>query len=423
MSESTIPAGRQWADTARTENAVSLALFLSLATALLLRFFVSSEIVNRVFDYTTDTGPFYEKLHPGTYAVFLLAPVVLLSRPFFLNAWEVGRFRSLLRFVALLVALVLYLVLTGKPGSSGFIIDTYVLASVAGLAMLALNEGYRRALGNITLGMLTLSGVIGIFEAITKHRLLPYDLVELSFRPTGLSDHPLTLGAMCVVAIGFVPLTRWRVWVKVTMIFVLLIAAVASGARFSLLASIGEALLMLLFLRWPGLNRSQARRAKAIVLVFVTVVGSALAALLFAAGLLSRFGSTLFDENFMARVSIYEIFNYVSLNDILFGMRGDILLGLVNGELGLPAIESAPVTVVLLLGLPLAIAFSGLIVWIVYKLLKGSPLAAWIAAAGFMAAALSNNMLSTKTPMVAIFVVLLIAFAIPTSRRVADDLR
>jgi O-antigen ligase len=72
--------------------------------------------------------------------------------------------------------------------------------------------------------------------------------------------------------------------------------------------------------------------------------------------------------------------------------------------------------VTLALGLPLALLFAGLLIWIVYRLLKGTQPAAWIASGAYLAAALSNNMLSVKTPTVAIFFVLLIAFAIPRQR-------
>lgn len=175
---------------------------------------------------------------------------------------------------------------------------------------------------------------------------------------------------------------------------------------------------MVIFLPWPGVSRQLARRGKVVVLGLSVVIGATMAALLASAGLLSRFSDTLFDQNFLARVSIYEIFNYVSWSDILFGMRGDVLLALVAQELKLPAIESAPVAVTLTLGLPLALLFAGLLVWIVFKLLKGTPPAAWIASAGFLTAALSNNMLSVKTPAVAIFFVLLVALGVPRRQTV-----
>ena len=80
------------------------------------------------------------------------------------------------------------------------------------------------------------------------------------------------------------------------------------------------------------------------------------------------------------------------------------------------AIESAPVVITLLLGLPLAIVFTILVGWTIFRLVKGAPLAAWIGTSAFLLTSLSNNTLSSKTPVVTIIVVLLVAFAVPKSR-------
>jgi len=407
---------RTQGDAAGHADALGVILFLCAAFAFLLRFAVSPELLDRVMNYTRDGGSFYEKLHFGTYAILLLTPVVLFSRPFILRADEIAKFRWLVRYLLWMLALVVYLVLAGRVSSIGFVLDSYVVAAAGGLIVFSFNEGYRRRLGDITLIMLIVSAVIGIGEAVTKQRLLPYDAVELTFRPIGLSDHPLGLGALCATAIGFVPLTRWRIWVKVALVVLLFVGCAASGARFALLTSGVEIILMLILLPWPGLSPRHARQAKSIVLLITLIGGAALVALLFAAGLLGRFGGTLFDENFLARVSIYDVFNYVGLNDLLFGMRADDLLAIVKQKLHLPAIESAPVVLILLLGLPLALLFAILLGWTIYRLIKGAPMAAWIGTAAFLAASLSNNTLSGKTPVVTLIVVLLAAYAIPASR-------
>ena len=406
---------------ARRQNALSLIFFLCAAAAFLLRFTISPQILDRVMNYTAEGGAFYEKLHIGTDAILLLTPFVLFSRPFFLQADEIIKFRWLLRFTLLQLLLIAYLALVGRVNSSGLLIDTYIVAAAAGMLMFALNEGFRRSLGDLTLIMLIVSAAIGIVEAVTKHRLLPYDLVELTFRPIGLADHPLGLGALCATAIGFVPLTRWRIWLKVAAILLLFVGCAASGARFALLTSVAEGFILLLYVPWRGLSRRHEREAKSIVLIFSLIGGAAMAAIMFAGGLLSRFGNTLFDENFMARVSIYEIFGLVNWNDIMFGMRGDVLLALVVSKLHLPAIESAPVVITLMLGLPLAIVFTILVFWTIYRLVKGAPLAAWIGTISFLLASLSNNTMSSKTPVVAILVVLLVAYGIPKSRHANDD--
>ncbi|TIX84043.1 MAG: hypothetical protein E5V21_05685, partial [Mesorhizobium sp.] len=181
MSYPAAASERLLSSQARRQNALSILFFLCAALAFLLRFTVSPQIMNMVVDYTADGGSFYEKLHFGTYAIFLLLPFVLFSRPFLLQGDEIGIFKALLLYSALIFALVPYLFITGRAGSSGFIIDTYLVAGAAGLLMLAMNAEVRRALGDVVLGMVIVSAVMGTVEAVTQHRFLPYGLNELQF--------------------------------------------------------------------------------------------------------------------------------------------------------------------------------------------------------------------------------------------------
>ncbi|WP_206616813.1 MULTISPECIES: VpsF family polysaccharide biosynthesis protein [unclassified Mesorhizobium] len=410
MSYPAAASERLMSSQARRQNALSLLFFLCAAFAFLLRLTVSPQIMNMVVDYTADGGSFYEKLHFGTYAIFLLLPFVLFSRQFLLQGDEIGIFKALMLYSALMFALVPYLFITGRAGSSGFIIDTYLVAGAAGLLMLALNAEVRRALGDVVLGMVILSAVLGTIEAVTQHRFMPYGLNELQFRPIGLSAHPLALGALCATAIGFVPLTRWRIWVRVASILVLLVGCAASGARAALMLAAGETLILLMFVPWPRLTLKHQRQAKSVVLLVALVGGAALVAILFSGGLLNRFGNTIFDENFMARVTIYQIFGLVSWKDILFGMNVDDLLAIVNEKLHLPYIESAPVVIIMLFGLPIAVLFIVLVFWFIFRLLRAAPLPAWIGTMTFLLAALSNNALSSKAPDITTIVVLLLAY-------------
>ena len=393
------------------QNALSILLFLCTAFAFLLRFSVSPQLLNLVVHYTSVGGAFIEKLHFGTYAIFLLLPLALFSRKIVLRGDEIGTFKALLLYSALMAVLVPYLFSVGRASSSGFIIDTYVAAGAAGLLMLAQDSGSRRALGNVVLVMLIVSAAIGIVEAVTKHRLLLYNLDELQFRPIGLAAHPLALGAFSATAIGFVMLTHWRIWVRLAAAFILLIGVAASGARFALLMAGVEVLLLLLFVRWPQLSRRQELRAKFVAFIFAVVTGAALVVVLLAGGLLSRFNGSIFDENFFARVTIYRVFEFVSWKQIIFGMNDKDLLDIVHEKLHLPYIESTPVVLILLFGLPVALLFIVLVFWMLLRLLRHAPLQAWIATITFLLAALSNNALSSKTPEMTMIVVLLIAFS------------
>ena len=99
------PEGSFPAHTQR-QSTLSLVFFLAMAFALLMRFTVSPQLLNMVVNYTADQGAFYEKLHVGTYAIFLLLPIVLFSRPITLRGDEIGTFKALLRYSVLILSLI-----------------------------------------------------------------------------------------------------------------------------------------------------------------------------------------------------------------------------------------------------------------------------------------------------------------------------
>lgn len=401
----------------RRQNAISLLLFLLICAVFLVRFFVSPQIMNSFMRYTGESGAFYEKLHVGTYAIFALVPLAFLVRPLFLSKADIPKVRALVYFILWLGLLMALMFVLGRSGAAGYVVDSYVTAAAAGLLMFTVGEPVRRQIGNVVLATLMLSAVIGIFEALTEMRLLPYNVVELTFRPIGLSEHPLSLGMMCAVAIGFVAATRLAVPAKFGAILLFFIGTAAAEARLATLLSVAAILAILIAVPWTRLSVQQERKAKGVVLLVALAGGAALVALLYAGGLLSRFSSSLFDENFFARITIYEIFGYVSWREVIFGTDVLEILRLVNEKLGLPYIESTPVILIFQFGLPLALGFVGLVVYLFRTLLRDNQRPAFIATITFFLAALSNNALSTKTPAIAIMVVLLIAYATaPPSR-------
>lgn len=410
VSSSSAGFDKAMSGAARRNNALSLLFFLLTATAFIIRFLITPELMNRVVSYTLEAGAFYEKLHFGTYAVLLLLPLVLLSRPFQLRDDEIGKFKALVRYCALMLVLVVYMFVTGRAGSSVFLIDTYLVTGAALLVMLALNPETRRLLGDITLCLLILSAVVGSVEAVTHFRIMPYEAIELTFRPVGLSEHPLALGAGCATAVSFVALTRWPVWLRVGAVFLLFVGAAASGARAALLVTVLEIFALIILVRWPRLSARNERRAKLFVVLATAIGGAVMIAILASAGLLSRFNETLFDENFFVRVNIYDVFNYVSFNDIMFGMNGADLLKIVQEKLHIPTIESAQVVILMLFGLPVALLFAWLVFWMIWRMLRHAELAAWIGVTGTLLAALSNNTLSTKNPVVMMMMVLVLAY-------------
>lgn len=389
------------------ENAIGiLFLFLTVA-ALSLRLLVTPDLMNMVTSYTSEGGPFYEKFHLATYALGAVLLAIMAIRPPTLVGEDVGLLRSLVRYAAVMGALVVYFALIGRFSAIGFLVETYLAAVLAAILLLVQNEQTRRIAASVLLCILITSAAIAIGEVILQRRLMPFTEGEPVFRATGLSSHPLALGAQCAVAIGFVPLTRWRLWIKVMAIFVLFIGCVAASARAALMASVLEILLLILFLRWPNLPPRRELQAKLIALFVTLLLGAVLTIILLSVGLLSRFSSVV-DTNSMARVQIYEVFRYVSWKDLFLGMNAADLLQIVNEKVGLEFVESAPVFLIMLMGLPMAILFTLVVIACILRILRGAAAAARIGAAIFLLIDLTNNALATKTVDILLLFVLVV---------------
>lgn len=404
------PEGRDAGD-ARRHNALSLIFLLLTILAFTMRFFISPEMLNMVVRYTADGGNFLEKLHVGSYLIYLLTPLVLLSRPFYLEGDDIRRFKDLLRFTLLVGLLIVFLIGTGRANAAGLFMDSYIVAGACGLIMLAMNRDMRRVVGDCVLVMNLVSATLGIVEFIARQRLVYYHFEEEFFRPTALADHPLSFGMTCGASIAFVAMTRWKLWVKLSAIFLLIIATTASGARFALLLTLLEVLALVILVPWTGFTRQRERRAKLAVLLMILAGGALLFAALGAMGALNRFNDGIVDENFYARTDIYGIFWLVPWQSIVFGADMLEILAIVNTKIGLPYIESSPVYLTFLVGAPLALLVFALLFWLFMRLLRNVAIQAWIGIGVFMGAALSNNMLSTKTPVISMFVVLILAYA------------
>lgn len=394
----------------RRYQAVSLIFAILTIVALFIRLSVPPEIMNTIMSYTTEKGSFYEKFHLGTYAIFLMLPIALMSRPFTLEGHDIRRFKDLVRYFGIMLVLTVLMIGLGRTSAAGLFIDTYLVAAAAGLVVLSLGTQMKRVVGDAILWLSLANAVIGTLEFATRHRLVASVLQEDSFRPMALTEHPLTLGLVCACSIGFVAVTAWKPWAKVAAIFVLLVGTAAAGARFSLVLAVIEVLALIILVPWTRLSRSAERKAKFVTLLFVLVGGAVLFAVLAASGALTRFEGGIVDENFYARTNIYQIFDYVTWKDVVFGADMEGIVALVNEKIGLPFIESAPVYMTFLLGAPLAIGFALLLAWLFLRLAQHLARPGWIGMLVFFAAALSNNTLSAKTPVVTMILVLVLAY-------------
>jgi hypothetical protein len=214
------------------DNRAVLRYWFALFCALvLLRFLLNANLLDKIVNYSADGGTIVTKIHPGTYGIFAVLLATLVSARIELGEWELRALRSLMTFVAVMAAIAVFAVLLGHSGSIGYLVDSYLAACASAALMLFFPPAWRERLGSMLLIYIAVSAGLSVVEFVLRRRFLPYPYEELSFRPTGLTEHPLVLGLFNAVGISFVAASRWRGSAKVVAIAVMLLGAFVSGAR------------------------------------------------------------------------------------------------------------------------------------------------------------------------------------------------
>jgi hypothetical protein len=418
------PASAIFASRANDNNLLLLRFLFGLFVVLVLgRLLINPNLVDLVENYTADQGSIVEKVHPVNYGFALVALAVLLTTRIELAPWELRIVRGFIALTMMIAAICALMLLLGRSGSAGYLIDTYVFACVAGTLMFAFPPAWRRTVGNAMLIFLIISSLIAIGEFATRQRLMPYPAEELSFRPTGLVGHPLVLGLCNAVAIGFVMETRWPPFCKFFANAILLIGAFAAGARLASIVAAAVTLLIVLMADFPSVTRQQRMQLKTLIVIAAVLAVPLMIAALVAAGFADRFEHGLFDESAMARVSIYGVFDLVSWNQILFGTDIEAVQKLAMERLGLEFIESSLIIFIFQFGLIGTIVFLFFLGRTFFVLVAGAQRNIVLATIAFFVIALGNNGLSAKSAMIVMMFILIIAFRDPPPLRPASGLQ
>jgi hypothetical protein len=408
------PASATFASRADENNPSLIRFLFGLFVVLtVMRLLLTPNLVDMVDNYTADQGSIIEKIHPVNYGFAVVALAVLLTVRIEFAPWELRIVRAFIVLTMVIATICALMLLLGRSGSAGYLIDTYVFACVAGALMFAFPPAWRRSAGNVILIFLIISSLIAIGEFVTRHRLMPYSAEELTFRPTGLLGHPLVLGLCNAVAICFVMETRWPPLGKFFANAILLIGAFAAGARLASIVAALVAIIIVLMADFPTVARQQRLQFKILIMIGIMLAVPLLIAGLVAAGFVDRFENGLFDESAMARVNIYRVFELVSWNEILFGTDIEMVRRLALERFGLEFIESSLIIFIFQFGLIGTLVFLLFLGRTFFVLTAGAQRNVVLATFAFLIIALGNNGLSSKTAMIVMMFMLVIAFRDP----------
>lgn len=407
------------ADAARSPLARA-ADALTLLTALLL-FGVSSMTLSALgIAYDQAGGSFLQKFHPSTYMACLALVVRFLAQPhpFGWLVLQIERFPGAAYFAATWIVMIVFAGAVQKAPISP-IVDTF-LCSLAFLVLYADVDERTRATLRLALHAFMLVNVcIGVFEFVTHMRLTPFvaggKIILHDYRSTALLGHPLgnasaTAAYVLMLIYGADRAIGWPA--RLVLIAVQAAGLVAFGGRTAIVLC---ATLGVLRMARPGIDLMSGRRFDMrAALVAALLVPAAFVVLFVLAqrgtfdGLVERFADDKGSSD--ARVLIFQLFDYFTFDELLFG-PDQLRLNTIQNTLGIEyGIESSWFGFLFGYGALMTLFFAVAFAALMWELWRRSAPGAWALFVYIIVQLSSAAGLSVKTLVFNQFVVLLLAF-------------
>ena len=287
-----------------------------------VRIFLPWEVLDQFEHYTHPGGSFAEKIHIAAYGIFLVSALFLIFNPGRATRMQAQALRGAVWLAAGVGATILLTLLTGRTQGASYLLDSILVAPAAAIVIAQMSPMQLHRLFRSIVILLLLNDMLAFVEYIAHIRFLPYPNSESFFRPTALLGHPLINGLLNATAIPFVFLAPWRIAVRMFLATVFFVTCFAVGARAASIAAVAAMMACL----WLYLRRLVAARridrgmlvvggAASLVLVAIAV-GAVVATGL--ADRLIEYGFS--DQSAIARFNIYSVFDFMSVQQILFGM-------------------------------------------------------------------------------------------------------
>ncbi len=376
-------------------------------------------LVDLGWRYYDTGGIFLDKFHPATIIAFALVmfPIITSRNPLSAAITFVGRNIKLMPFVLANVFTMVYAAqLFGH--SFTIFIETFLGAVAMFVLFSNLDESNRRKLALLVHVLLFANALLAFYEVFTGFRLTPLvvngeELLDES-RATALLGHPLSnaMVAGCYVTIlalgGGKDLPRL---LRTPVFFVALASLVPFGGR-----AATATCLLTLFMIGAGIGarilrgkRFNTENLLAALFMFpVCAIGLVTA---FELGWLDTLLDRLVDDEGSAgtRIVMFELFNHFTFSELFWGPNPQELMTWVrlNGlEYG---IESFLIAFILHYGIFTAIVFMPNFFYFLYLLVRATGTRkTWFPIFYFFVVALASVSLSSKSPILSIFVVLVL---------------
>lgn len=415
--------GRATQVRATFRHAVREALDLLVALAIASMCLISAMVLsNWGLAYEATNGTVLEKLHPGSWMVFLAFGLAMLGsgNPARFLDGIVKRQPGLLVFLLTFALAFWQLVFVQNAGFTP-LIDTFLMPVALTVLLGRMEERWKRRIAVFMHIFFAANALLGLYEFLTGFRLTPFVagtvLIEGDWRSTALLGHPLANAVVTgcyVVAICGGGARELPGLSRVLAVGLQMAGMIAFGGRSSLV-------IMLLFVvvsagRQLALFGAGARKISlpqaALVAVALPLLCGAVAAIA-QGGFFDLLAGRFVDDNgsAQARIIMLRLFEVISLPDLMFGPDQSHIHSLQQLEGIEYGLESFWLATILGYGLIVSlIFFSGLFAFL-YELAKGSTAGGTHVLLFFFIIASTSVSLSAKTHVfglvVAIILVLL----------------
>ncbi|MGD9671514.1 MAG: VpsF family polysaccharide biosynthesis protein [Hyphomicrobiaceae bacterium] len=375
-------------------------------------------LVHFGFNYDEPGGNPLEKIHPAT---LIAAAIVLLAgiaagNPLSWFIEQAGRHPLLIIYLGAIALLILHSIrVVNLPFTQFF--DTFLLPALVFLLFHDVSDRRARHLGWIIHALMIVNALIGIGEFAGAMRLTPIVasgvVIEDDWRSTALLGHPLANASLTGSYLLLLALGAGRdlPWLLRAAAFVSNAAGmIVFGGRAAsvlLVALLGLLLLLRLVAIMRGAPFDKATVLKVLVLAPVAAL---VVTVLAENGFFDQFMERFIDDKGSAdtRTEMFELFRFLSWHELLLAPDAK-LMETLRFRFGLDfGIESFWISFILSYGLVASIVFFAALLAFSYDIARHVRRGAVWAFLFFYLVATTSVSLSAKSPLLAIFVLMLL---------------
>lgn len=419
--EATYGYERMPAGAAGLDAGAQRVLMALLGLALLGMLLLPNPQLTKFTGYADPGGNPLFKIHFYSYTLFLALLFVManVGAVRFLSKQVADR-PGVVQFAAVVMLCAAITISRQGLGGVAYMVDTLFVAPLAVMLLAYLDAERRQQLSAFVIWFVTFNAAVGVGERLVGIHL--FDIADLygfaHFRATAFMGHPLAnaliTSSMMILALGM----PWSARRKAFILSVCMAGILAFGARGGLVITAFMGAGAALFFGLRALFRGEMRLS---TLVNAPLVGTVAVA----AGAVLTFGTVLgerivalakFDESAEARVNAFKLFDYLGTNDILYGVDFAEVNFILKIDRDVNIIENCWVAILLMLGAVLFVVFALSLLGFFRSISRGRGAIAAFAVMNFVLVASTNNSLSTKSPALVLFSMVLVGIPLLMQR-------